>query len=49
MLDTLSEWGRGRRTYQIMIMRKEERIWGRPKMTFVKTGQNSENEPAGRR
>lgn len=34
-------------TYQMMIMRNEERIWGRPKTTFVMTGQNSEKLPAG--
>ena len=34
---------------QIMIMRNDERICGRPNNTFVMTGQNSEKEPAGRR
>jgi hypothetical protein len=34
---------------QIMIIRKLDRTCGIPKMTFVITGQNSENEPAGRR
>jgi len=34
---------------QMMIMRKEESICGSPKRTFVMTGQNSENEPAGKR
>ena len=35
--------------YQIIIIRKEERISGSPKITVVKTGQNSANDPAGRR
>jgi hypothetical protein len=34
---------------QMMIIKKDERIWGRPNVTFVMTGQNSEKEPAGRR
>lgn len=33
--------------YQIMIIRKDDRICGIPKMTLVKTGQNSDHEPAG--
>ncbi len=36
-------------SHQIIIMRNDERTCGSPKITFVKTGQNSENEPAGRR
>jgi hypothetical protein len=36
-------------TYQTIIMRNEERIWGRPKQTLVMTGQNSAKLPAGRR
>jgi hypothetical protein len=34
---------------QMMIIRNEERICGRPNITFVITGQNSEKDPAGRR
>jgi hypothetical protein len=34
---------------QMMIIRKDERICGRPNITFDITGQNSEKEPAGRR
>jgi hypothetical protein len=33
----------------MMIIKKDERICGRPNITFVITGQNSEKEPAGRR
>jgi hypothetical protein len=36
-------------SYQMIIMRNEDRIWGRPKMTDVITGQNSEKLPAGSR
>jgi hypothetical protein len=34
---------------QMTIMKNEDRICGMPKTTLVKTGQNSEKEPAGRR
>jgi hypothetical protein len=34
---------------QMMIIKKDERIWGMPKATFVMTGQSSEKLPAGRR
>jgi hypothetical protein len=33
----------------IIIMRKEERTCGKPKMALKKMGQNSEKEPAGSR
>jgi hypothetical protein len=33
----------------MIIMRKEDRTCGRPKMTLVMTGQNSEKLPAGNR
>lgn len=33
----------------MIIMRKEDRIWGRPNRTEVMTGQNSANVPAGNR
>jgi hypothetical protein len=33
----------------MMIMRNEDRTCGRLKITLVKTGQNLEKEPAGRR
>lgn len=35
--------------YQMIIMRKEDKICGRPKTTDVMTGQNSEKLPAGSR
>lgn len=38
-----------RGTYQMMIIRNEDRAWGNPKATKAMTGQNSEKEPAGRR
>ena len=31
----------------MIIMRNDDRTCGSPKMTFVRTGQNSEKEPAG--
>jgi len=34
---------------QMIIIRNDERICGMPKTTLVITGQNSENEPAGKR
>ena len=34
-------------TYQIMIIRNDDKICGIPKTTFVKTGQNSDHDPAG--
>lgn len=34
---------------QMIIMRKELKTWGSPNTTFVIIGQNSENDPAGRR
>lgn len=33
--------------YQIIIIKKLDRTCGSPNSTFVKTGQNSENDPAG--
>lgn len=33
----------------MIIIRKDDRTCGRPNTTLVKTGQNSEKEPAGRR